>query len=144
MVTSCRGRVNTWVGKKEVQTIGCKVGYDDILHNRGNIANVCNNCKWSVTFKTYICIFPHSIYHCSSKNYSRILFDHRVISVIIVLLECLRKGIHPLGSILPSHNIAPRRYHIICSALEDTSIPHSVWGRNTKNTNPKVCSKVPG
>ena len=96
VVTSCRGRVNIWVGKKEGQTLGCKVGYNDILHNRGNTANICNNCKWSITFKTYIYFFPHSIYHCLGKNYSHILFDHRVISLLsLFYLTALGKAFTP-------------------------------------------------
>ena len=42
------------VGEWEVQTIGCKIGYQDVLYNMGNITNICNNWKWSVTFKNCI------------------------------------------------------------------------------------------
>ena len=45
------GRGNKWVGEWEVQTFGCKIGYKDILYNTGDIGNILNNCKWTVTFK---------------------------------------------------------------------------------------------
>ena len=39
MVTSGEeGRDNT--GDGEVQTVGCKIGYKDVLYHTGNIANV--------------------------------------------------------------------------------------------------------
>ena len=34
------GRGNIEVGKWEVQTTGCEIGYKDVLHNTGNIVNI--------------------------------------------------------------------------------------------------------
>ena len=34
------GRGNIAVGKWEVQTIACKIGYKDVLYNVRNIANI--------------------------------------------------------------------------------------------------------
>ena len=35
-----RGRDNIGVGEWEAQTIGCKIGYRDVLYSMGNIANI--------------------------------------------------------------------------------------------------------
>ena len=35
-----KGRGNISVGEWEVQTIGCKIGYRDILYNTGKISNI--------------------------------------------------------------------------------------------------------
>ena len=41
MVISREGReVQDRVGEWEAQTIGCKMGYKDVLYNMGNIANI--------------------------------------------------------------------------------------------------------
>ena len=40
VVTSGEGRGTIGAGEWEVQTIGCKVGYRDVLYNMGNTANI--------------------------------------------------------------------------------------------------------
>ena len=40
VVTSGRGKALLGVGKWEVQTIECKIGYMVVLYNIGNIANI--------------------------------------------------------------------------------------------------------
>ena len=57
-----RFREQTKEGRKEGQDKGSgiraihywyKISYKGILYNMGNIANIYNNYKWSITFKSY-------------------------------------------------------------------------------------------